>query len=61
MTNKQITTLVQKTVVNALNDFFYDPDLGKTVRKSFLKSIDNARNEKGRSLTLIQFRRKYGY
>ncbi len=61
MTNKEITTLVKQTVSNTLAEFFDDPDFGKTVNKSFLKSIEKAKNEKGRSLTITQFRREYGY
>lgn len=61
MTNKEITNLVKRTVSNTLTEFFSDPDFGKTVKKSFLKSIEKARSEKGRSLTITQFRREYGY
>jgi hypothetical protein len=61
MTSKQITTLIKKTVANALTDFFNDPDFGKTVRSSFLKSLEKARNDKGRSVTLKQFRKQYGF
>jgi len=61
MTNKEITTLVRKTVANSLNDFFSDPDLGKEVKKSFIRSLERARNEKGKSMTLAQVRKQYGF
>ena len=61
MTNRQITMLVKKTVAHALTDFFSDPDFGKKVNKSFLNSLEKSRNEKGRSITLRQFREKYSF
>jgi len=53
--------LVKKTVAHALTDFFSDPDFGKKVNKSFLNSLEKSRNEKGRSITLRQFREKYSF
>ena len=61
MTSKQITNLIKKTVFNTLTDFFNDPDLGKTVRPSFIKSLEKAKNIKKGSLTIAQFRKQYGF
>ena len=61
MNNKQLTTLIKKTVFSAMDDFFNDPDLGKEVKKSFLKSLEKSRNNRRGSLTIAQFRKQYGY
>ncbi len=62
MTNKEITILVRQIIKDAFKDFFSDPDLGKEVRSSFLKSVDLSKNNRNRkSLTIAQFRKKYGY
>jgi len=61
MTNKQLTLLVKKTVADVLTGYFSDPDFGKKLKKGFLVSLEKARNEKGPSLTLKQFRNKHGF
>ncbi len=59
MTSKQITSLIRQTVSNTIYEIFSDPDLGKEVRKPFLRSLENARNSRKGSLTLAQFRKQY--
>lgn len=62
MTNKEITTLVKQMVTNTIKDFFSDPDLGREVRKPFLKSLEHSKNTRTRkSLTISEFRKQFGY
>ncbi len=61
MTNKQITLLIKETVANAVGEIFNDPDIGKTVNKSFVNSVIKARQGKDKSLTINQFRKQYGF
>lgn len=53
--------MIKRTVANTLNELLGDIDFGKIPKNSFMKSLVSAKAERGRSMTVKQFREQYGF